>query len=127
MTDRTSPKAPRKQRRILYEMPIHRRRRLLRCRLDDTLREEYGTRSLCVKKGDLVRIMRGQFRDTEGKITRVDYRRGKVYIDSVTVTKADGKEAAVPVSTSNLMLVKLQLDDERKRRLSALTSEEASS
>ncbi|MHA2301318.1 MAG: 60S ribosomal protein L26, partial [Candidatus Thorarchaeota archaeon] len=30
-------------------------------------------------------------------------------------TKADGKEAQIPVHPSNLMLVKLELDDDRKR------------
>ena len=58
--------------------------------------------------------MRGQFRDTEGKVTDVSYKKGLVYLDNSTITKADGKEASVPVHPSNLMLVKLELDDERK-------------
>jgi large subunit ribosomal protein L24 len=90
---------------------------MLKCRLDDLLREEYGFRSLVAKKGDLVRIMRGQFRDTEGKVTSVDYRAVRIYVDGASTTKSDGKEARVPVSPSNLMLVKLELNDERKRYL----------
>jgi large subunit ribosomal protein L24 len=93
---------------------MHERKRFLKCRLDEFLQEEYGLRSLVIKKGDLVRIMRGQFRDTESKVTGVSYRKGVVYLDNTTITKADGKEAAVPIHPSNLMLVKLELDDERK-------------
>jgi large subunit ribosomal protein L24 len=59
--------------------------------------------------------MRGQFRDTEGKVVRVDYGAARVYLESATTTKADGKEAQVPIHPSNLMLVKLELDDDRKR------------
>jgi large subunit ribosomal protein L24 len=94
---------------------MHERKSLLKCRLDEFLQEEYGLRSLVVKTGDLVKIMRGQFRDTEGKVTRVSHKKSRVFLDNATITKADGKEAAVPVHPSNLMLVKLELDDERKQ------------
>ena len=115
MTKKTSPKSPRKQRRMIREAPVHANKRLLKCHLDEFLQEEYGLRSLVVKKGDLVRIMRGQFRDTEGKVIRVDYADARVYLDSASITKSDGKEANVPMHPSNLMLVKLELDDERKK------------
>jgi len=90
---------------------------MLKSRLDEFLQEEYGIRSMVIKKGDLVRIMRGQYRDTEGKVTGVDYRAIRVYLENATVTKADGKEANVPIHPSNLMLVKLELDDDRKKLL----------
>ncbi len=115
MTKKPSSKAPKKQRRRIYKSPLHSRRNMLKCRLDDFLREEYGVRSMRIKKGDLVRIMRGQFRDTEGKVIAVDYRNIRVHLENATVTRADGKEAQIPMHPSNLMLVKLELDDDRKR------------
>ncbi|MHA2212322.1 MAG: 50S ribosomal protein L24, partial [Candidatus Thorarchaeota archaeon] len=114
MTKKPSSKSPRKQRRSLHKSPIHKHKSMLRCRLDEFLREEYGLRNVVIKKGDLVRVMRGQFRDTEGKVVKVDYQKVRVYLDHASTTKADGKEAAVPLHPSNLMLVKLELDDERK-------------
>jgi large subunit ribosomal protein L24 len=93
---------------------MHERKKMLKARLDEFLQEEYGLRSLVIKKGDLVRIMRGQFRDTESKVTLVSYKKGIVYLDNTTITKADGKEAVVPIHPSNLMLVKLEMDEERK-------------
>ncbi len=114
MTKQTSSKSPRKQRRKIYRSPIHAKRRLLRCRLDEFLQEEYGLRNLPVKKGDLVKVMRGQFRNTEGKVVRVDYSHARVYIDSATTTKANSTEVQVPLHASNLMIVKLELDNERK-------------
>lgn len=114
MVKKPSSKSPRKQRRRVYNAPMHERKKLLKCQLDEFLQEEYGLRSLVIKKGDLVRIMRGQFRDTESKVTNVSYKKGIVYLDNTSITKADGKEAAVPIHPSNIMLVKLELDDERK-------------
>ncbi|MFX1560382.1 MAG: 50S ribosomal protein L24 [Promethearchaeota archaeon] len=114
MVKKPISKSPRKQRRRVSNAALHERKNLLKCRLDEFLQEEYGLRSLVIKKGDLVRIMRGQFRDTEGKVTNVSYKKGLVYLDNTTITKADGKEATVPIHPSNLMLVKLELDDERK-------------
>jgi large subunit ribosomal protein L24 len=61
--------------------------------------------------------MRGEYRDTEGKVVRVDYRHVRVYLDSATTTKADGKETQVSIHPSNLLIVKLELDDDRKRLL----------
>jgi len=90
---------------------------MLRCKLAEDLREEYGVRSMVVRKGDLVRIMRGQFRDTEAKVTRVDYSKIRVYVDAATTTKADGKEVPVALHPSNLLITKLELDDDRRRIL----------
>ena len=115
MTKKVSSKAPKKQRKKNYSAPIHANKNRLKCRLDEFLQEEYGLRSLVVKTGDLVKIMRGQFRDTEGKVIRVDYKDVEVFLDSATVTKADGKEVNIPIHPSNIMLVKLELDDERKQ------------
>ncbi|NHI89489.1 MAG: 50S ribosomal protein L24 [Candidatus Thorarchaeota archaeon] len=114
MVKKLSSISPRKQRRRVQNATNHERKNLLKCRLDEFLQEEYGLRSLVVKKGDLVRIMRGQFRDTEGKVTEVSYRKGVVYLDNATITKSDGKEANIPIHPSNLLLVKLELNDERK-------------
>lgn len=119
MTKKVSPRSPRKQRRLVRNSGQHAHRSMLRCRLDDSLREEYGLRSLGIKKGDLVRIMRGQFRDTEGKVLGVDYRAIRVLVDGASTTKSDGKEAKIPLHPSSLMLVKLELNDERKKNIQA--------
>ncbi len=117
MTKIPKTRSPRKQRQRLYKSPLHAHKKMLRCRLADDLREEYGVRSMVVRKGDLVRIMRGQFRDTEAKVTRVEYSKIRVYVDAATTTKADGKEVPIPLHPSNLMITKLELDDERRRIL----------
>ena len=127
MTKKVSSKSPSKQRKKLYSSPIHTNKKRLKCRLDEFLQEEYGLRSLVVKTGDLVKIMRGQFRDTEGKVIRVDYKDVEVFLDNATVTKADGKEVNIPVHPSNLMLVKLEMDDERRQLIESKVMQVAES
>ena len=121
MTKKPSSKSPGKQRRRIYKSPLHSHKNMLKCRLDEFLREEYAMRSMVPKKGDLVRIMRGQFRDTEGKILGVDYGKIRLMVDSATTTKADGKEVHIPIHPSNVLLVKLEMDDDRKKSIERKT------
>jgi len=127
MVKKVSSRAPRKQRKMIFDSPIHSHKNMLKCRLDQFLREEYSMRSLVPKKGDLVRIMRGQFRDTEGKIIGINYTKIRVFIDNATTTKSDGKESQIPIHPSNCMLVKLEMDDERKKILERKTLQIAES
>lgn len=121
MTKKPSSKSPGKQRRQIYKSPLHSHKNMLKCRLDEFLREEYAMRSMVPKKGDLVRIMRGQFRDTEGKILSVDYGKIRLMVDSATTTKSDGKEVHIPIHPSNVLIVKLEMDDDRKKSIERKT------
>ena len=108
---------PKKQRKLLYQAPKHLRRKMLSAHLSPELREKYGTRSLPVRVGDVVRIMRGDFSGVEGKVTRVDTKKYKVYIDKVTREKVDGTTVHVPIHPSNLMIVKLDLSDKWRSQI----------
>jgi large subunit ribosomal protein L24 len=108
-------KQPRKQRAELYSLPMHRRHKLLAARLSDELREKYKTRSLPVRKGDRVRIIRGDFKKLEGEVLKVDTKRRQIQIQGVTVTKADGTQVTGSIRPSNVMLLKLAEDKARMR------------
>ena len=110
---------PRKQRRMLYNAPLHKLPKLMSAHLSPELRERYGRRSFPVRAGDKVRILRGEFRGVEGKVTKVDRERQMVYVENVTVKKADGTTVQKPVHVSNVVITELNLDDEyRKQALS---------
>lgn len=112
-------KQPRKQRRWLYKTSkLHERHRLLHATLSKDLREKYGKRAVRVRKGDKVKIMRGQFAGHEGRVLEVDMKKCRITVDGATVTKADGTEVAVPIHPSNVMIVDLgEVDDVRKKIL----------
>jgi len=107
---------PRKQRKLLYDAPAHRRHRRLAASLSPELQAKYNLRSFPVRKGDTGRILRGDYTGIEGKITRVDTKGYRVYIEGVTKEKADGTTVQVPVSSSKITLAKLNLDDKWRKK-----------
>ena len=107
---------PRKQRKRLYNAPLHKLPKLMSAHLSPELREKYGRRSFPVRVGDRVRIMRGEFKGVEGKITKVDRERQMVYIENVTIKKVDGTTVQRPIHVSNIMITELNLDDEYRKR-----------
>ncbi len=105
---------PRKQRKFRYNAPLHIKGKFLSAHLSDDLRKEHNISTLRVIEGDTVKVMRGDYAGTEGKVNAVNVKREYVTIDGVAVVKADGKEEPRPVHASNLLITKLNLEDERR-------------
>ena len=110
-------KQPRKQRKFIYNAPLHIRHKLMSVTLSQDLREEYDRRSLPVKKGDTVQIMRGDFKDHEGKVEKVDLRNYRVLVDGATVEKVDGTNIYFPIHPSNLRIVEMDLSDDKRNEI----------
>lgn len=108
-------KQPRKQRKRLYRAPLHRRHKFVGAHLSKELRKKYGRRSIPIRKGDKVRIMRGQFRGLIGTVTRVDLKKLRVYVDVAKIKRVSGEEVHYPIHPSNLEIIELNLDDPRRR------------
>ena len=107
-------KQPRKQRKALYNAPAHARGKYLSASLSKDLREKVGTKSLPVKAGDKVRVLRGDFKGHEGEVLTVDYGSYKVTIEEVTLSKPDGTAVFLPVDPSNLMIIDANTKDDRR-------------
>ncbi len=106
---------PRKQRKRLYNAPLHRLVKLMSAHLSPELKEKYKRRSLPVRAGDKVKILRGDFKGVEGKVVRVDRERQMIYVENVTLKKADGTTVNRPIHVSNVMITELNLDDPYRR------------
>jgi len=109
-------KKPKKQRKYRYNAPLHIKQKFVGVHLSKELREKYRKRSVMVKKGDKVRIVRGQFRKKEGKIERVDMKNGRVIIAGMELTKKDGTKTPTPIHPSNLTIIELDMDDKRRQK-----------
>ena len=115
---------PRKQRKMLYQAPKHRRQKMMKAHLSDDLFGKYGIRSLTVRKGDVVKVMRGKFKGHEGKVVEVNLKNMRVAVEGVTVRKVDNTAVQYWIHPSNLLLVKLDLSDpKRKEKLYKLAEE----
>jgi large subunit ribosomal protein L24 len=112
-----SSKLPKKQRKYRYNVPLHLKTGLLSSHLSKELRQKYGRRAIRVRKGDKVRITTGQFRKREGKVTRVNTKKVKVYVENVDITKKDGSKAFYPIDPSNLLVLELTEDKYRNLKV----------
>ena len=117
-------KDPRKQRKRLYNAPAHLRHKLMAAPLSSELAASKKTKSLPVRKGDTVRVVRGDHIGFEGKINRVDLKRYRIFIEGLTREKVDGTNIFVSVHPSKVIIKNLKLDDkwrkvilERKKEL----------
>ncbi len=113
-----SSKQTRKQRKYRHNAPLHIRRKMASSMLEKSLRKQYGKRSMPVRKGDEIKVMRGEFRGRKGKVMRVDRKKLKVYVEEIKVKKANQQEVNAPIDPSNVAIIKLNADDkERKKAL----------
>lgn len=122
---RAPTKKPSKQRRMIYEAPAHRLRKFMTAALSTELRTSQGRRSYPVRRGDTVKILRGDFAGVEGKVTDIDTRRQRLFVEGVQRETTSGTTANVSVNSSKVMITKLNLDDKWRTESIKLTPEKA--
>ena len=111
-----SSKQPRKQRKYRYHAPLHIKNKFMASHLSQELKKEYKKRSITLRKGDSVKISRGQFKGKTGKIDKVNLKKTKVYITGIDTTKKDGTKTFYPIHPSNLIITGLNLDDKKRNK-----------
>ena len=117
---------PRKQRKNIFNAPLHKKRKWMASHLEENLLLKYDKRAVPVIKGDTVIVMRGSFKGHEDKIAHVNVKKRHIEIEGLTTTKADGKKIAKFINPSNVMITKLNLTDKwRRKKLERELSEEA--
>jgi large subunit ribosomal protein L24 len=105
----------RKQRKKYFNAPLHKKRKWMSSHLEENLLLKYDLRRIPVVKGDTVKVMRGNFKGHEDKVSHVNVSRRQVEVEGLVMTKADGKKIAKPIHASNLLITKLNLTDKWRR------------
>ncbi len=111
-------KQPRKQRKYRYNAPLHQQNRFLHVHLSKELRKKYGKRSLGVRTGDKVKIFIGSAKGKEGKVSSVNSKKGKVFIEGFERIKADGSKVLLSFEPSNLLIIEIGKEDKRIKKAS---------
>ncbi len=101
---------------MLYNAPLHKKRKWISSHLAENLLLKYDRRSVPVVKGDTVKVMRGNYRGHEEKVSKVNVRDQTVEIEGVTITTAKGTKIAKPIHASTLLITKLNITDKWRRR-----------
>lgn len=107
-------KKPGKQRKKRYYASLHEKQAYLSSHLDSKLGKELKKRALPLRKGDSVKIMKGNFKGKTGKITDVNYVMQYVFIEKILRKKSDGSEIPVKFQPSNLIITDVDRSDARR-------------
>lgn len=110
-------KKPRKQHKRLFEMPLHKRRKILTASLSKDLRKRHGKRNLPVRKDDKVKIMRGKNKGKSGKVVEINLKGGTIGVEKITIKKPDGTEKVIPIRASNVQIIDLTLGDKKRENV----------
>src|ERR687884_1288191 len=99
----------------MVSTPKHIRDKSICSTLTEDLREQYNRRSIRVIKGDTVRVMRGEYTGIEGKVEKVNTRRGTLSIEGIQREKVRGGNVKVQIHSSNVRVSGLNLDDKYRQ------------
>ena len=100
----------------LIHLPKHRRDKMVGAVLEDSLRKQYGRKNIRVIRGDSVRVMRGEYKGVEGKVEKVNTEQATFHIEGIQREKIRGGQVKVPIHSSNVMVISLNLDDDYRSR-----------
>ena len=113
---------PRKNREAFRNLAYHQRKRLLNVHLSKELREELHTRSLPVRKGDTVLVVKGKHSGWQKKVIKISLKKIKVQIEGIKTTKTDSTEIFHWIAPSNCVITGLGERDDRKKIFERFTA-----
>eukprot|EP01156_Anaeramoeba_ignava_P002187 Anaeramoba_ignava/a217771_236.p1 GENE.a217771_236~~a217771_236.p1 ORF type:complete len:167 (-),score=63.58 a217771_236:52-486(-) len=116
-THQTVSSSRRKSRKAHFTAPPSERRIKMSSRLSSELRAQYNIRSLPIRNGDEVKIMRGDFKSREGKVVNVVRKKYVVHIERIQKEKKNGQQYFIPIHPSNVMITKLKINGNRQKLL----------
>jgi large subunit ribosomal protein L24 len=96
---------------LIYNPTFHTRSKQLGSQLSEELRKKYGKKSVRVIEGDSIKIVRGEFKGVDGKISKVSTKKSSVSVEGVKKEKTKGDKFDVYIHTSNLLVTGLNTED----------------
>lgn len=103
--------------------PLHKRQKQVKSTLKPSLRKKQGTRSMQVRKGDKVQVMRGKYRGRTGEVIKVNLKKPSVEVEDIEIEKTSGEKANIKLHPSNLKITKLDTEDPRRTKKTEKESE----
>jgi large subunit ribosomal protein L26e len=107
----------RAQRKLQLGAPSSVKRKLMSSHLNKSLRDQYKIRSLPIKRGDEVKILKGKGKGKTGKVVRVYRKRNVIYVDKVQRDKQNGQTVFLPIKPSYCVIEKLLINKDRTKTI----------
>lgn len=109
-----SSKQPRKQIKFRANAPNHIKKKLMGSMLDNILSEKLKIKKIGVRKGDEVKVMRGEFKGKKGKVGKADVKNNRIQIEGLQRSKKGGEKVETWFNPSNVKII--GIDEKDKRR-----------
>ena len=97
--------------RMLFQATLQTRSKQMGSALSKDLQKKYGKKSARAIEGDSVKIVRGEFKGVDGKISKISTQKTSVAIEGVKKEKTKGDKFDVYIHTSNLVITSLNTSD----------------
>ncbi|KAI0980338.1 hypothetical protein GJ496_003061 [Pomphorhynchus laevis] len=118
----------RKNRKRHFQAPSHIRRKIMSSTLSKDLRKKFGIRSMPIRKEDEVMIMRGHYKSQQsGKVVAVYRKKFVIHVERIKREKSNGLTVHAGIHPSNVMIVRLKMDKDRKKLIERKTANKAES
>ena len=82
--------------------------------LSENLRSEYNKRNARVIKGDTVKVLRGEYKNVEGKVEKVKTGRSTLFIEGIQREASKGGKVKVQIHSSNVIITSFNLHDKNR-------------
>jgi large subunit ribosomal protein L24 len=106
------------RKRMLYTASKHLLSKQLGSHLAKDLKEKHHCKSMRVIEGDSVKVLRGEFKGIEGKVTKVSTEKRGIAIEGIKREKLKGGNVDIYIHPSNVVITSLNLEDKwRANRL----------
>lgn len=99
------------RKRMLYTASKPLLSKQLGSHLAKDLKEKYHCKSIRVTEGDSVKVLRGEFKGIEGKVTRVSTEKRGIAIEGIKREKLKGGNVDIYIHPSNVVITSLNLED----------------
>merc|ERR1712194_348092 len=104
----------RKARKAHFTATSVQRRKIMSASLSKELQAKYNIRSIPVRKDDEEMVVRGIYKNREGKVMACYRQKYVIHVERITRDKANGAQVNVGIQPSNCIITKLKLDKDRK-------------
>ena len=102
----------------IYRATYTTRSKQLGSHLSKDLQKKYGKRSIRITLGDTVKVIRGEYRGVDGKVSKIEMAASSIAIEGIKKEKSRGEKFDIFIPASNVVVTGLNLDDHwRKTKL----------
>ena len=97
--------------RQIYRAVNNVRNKQIGAALSKQLRQKYHRRSIRIVKGDTVKILRGEYKGIDGKVTKISLEKNSIAVEGVQREKLKGGKIDLYIQSSNTVITSLNTED----------------